>query len=200
MARSCIVAQAFPRSKTILYRVRDEVPRLVDSQTVFESRVFKVRTDVVAEDGKTCRFDIVEHPESYTVIARPSPNEVLLVRQYRHAAAQYLWELPAGSAEPGEDALAGVRRELREETGYSASAVRELLSTYMTPGFCTERMRYFIADGLESGQTQFDEDEDIETRIFRIDDALRMIQKGEIVDAKTIAGLLYCERFVPSSF
>lgn len=173
----------------------EEAPQLVDSQTVFESRVFKVRTDVVAQGGKTCRFDIVEHPVSYAVIARPKPDQVLLVRQYRHAAARYLWELPAGSAEPDEDPLEGARRELREETGYSATAVRELLTTYMTPGFCTERMCYFIADGLAGGQTEFDEDEDIETQTFSLAEALRMIESGQILDAKTIVGLLYLKRF-----
>jgi ADP-ribose pyrophosphatase len=157
--------------------------------------VFKVRSDVVRQAGKTCTFEIVEHPVSYTVIAQPSPDHVLLVRQYRHAAAQYLWELPAGSAAPGEDAVEGARRELREETGYSAAAVHEVLTTYMTPGFCTERMRYFVADGLVGGPTQFDEDEDIETQIFALADALRMIETGQIADAKTIVGLLCLERF-----
>ena len=173
----------------------EQLPELLESRPVFESRVFRVRTDEVRADGKICRYDIVEHPVSYTVIARPRPDSILLVRQYRHAAAQYLWELPAGSAEAGEDALEGVRRELREETGYAATVVRELLWSYMTPGFCTERMRYFIADGLTSGQTQFDEDENIETSIVRVDRALEMIRKREIVDAKTIVALLYFERF-----
>lgn len=175
----------------------DETPQVANSQVVFESRVFKVRTDMVSQGGKTRRVDIVEHPVSYTILARPRPGEVVLVRQYRHAALRYLWELPAGSAEPGEDALEGVRRELREETGYTATAVRELLATYMTPGYCTERMRYFIADGLASGQTEFDEDEDIQTKAVPIEDALRMIRNGEIVDAKTVVGLLYLEQFLP---
>ena len=174
----------------------EKLPRLVSSEPVLEGRVFKVRTDIVADDGKTLRFDIVEHPVSYTVLARPRADAVLLIRQYRHAAGAYLWELPAGSSEPGEDALDGVRRELREETGYSAETVREVLSSYMTPGFCTELMRYFIADGLTSGATEFDEDEDIETRTFGLDQALGMIESGEIVDAKTIVGLLYFARFV----
>jgi len=178
--------------------VTEKLPRLVSSEPIFESRVFKVRTDVVAENGKTLRFDIVEHPASYTIVARPREDAVLLVRQYRHAAGAYLWELPAGSSEPGEDALDGVRRELREETGYSAETVREFLSSYMTPGFCTELMRYFIADGLTSGATEFDEDEDIETRTFGIGEALAMIESGQIVDAKTIVGLLYFSRFVIS--
>jgi len=173
----------------------DEPPQVLQSENVFESRVFKVRVDTVSEGGKTRRIDIVEHPVSYTVIARPRPDQVLLVRQYRHATSRYLWELPAGSAEPGEDALEGVRRELREETGYLATAVREVLSTYMTPGYCTECMRYFVADGLTSGPTQFDEDEDIETKAVALEDALQMIRNGEIVDAKTVVGLLYFERF-----
>ena len=174
----------------------ESLPRLISSEPIFESRVFKVRTDVVAENGKTVRFDIVEHPVSYTIVARPRADAVLLVRQYRHAAGAYLWELPAGSSEAGEDALDGVRRELREETGYSAETVREFLSSYMTPGFCTELMRYYVADGLTSGATEFDEDEDIETQTFGIDRTVEMIERGEIIDAKTIVGLLYFVRFV----
>ena len=178
--------------------VTEKLPCLVSSEPVFEGRVFKVRSDVVAENGKNHVVDVVEHPVSYTILARPSADEVLLIWQYRHAAGGYLWELPAGSSEPGEAALDGVRRELREETGYSAETVREFLSSYMTPGFCTELMRYFVADGLTSGATEFDEDEDIETRTFAIDRALEMIESGEIVDAKTIAGLLYFTRFLRS--
>ncbi|MBV8727410.1 MAG: NUDIX hydrolase [Candidatus Eremiobacteraeota bacterium] len=169
---------------------------MVESETVFKGRVFKVRADVVSADGKTNRFDIVEHPMSYTVIARPKPDAVLLIRQYRHAAGAYLWELPAGSADADESPLDGVRRELREETGYSAETVREIFSTYMSPGFCTELMRYFVADGLTSGATQFDEDEDIETQTFDLEAAMAMIRAGEITDAKTVAGLLYFERFL----
>ncbi|MBV8688495.1 MAG: NUDIX hydrolase [Candidatus Eremiobacteraeota bacterium] len=168
----------------------------MSSEPVFEGRVFNVRTDTVALNGKPCRLDIVEHPASYAILARPSPQEVLLVRQYRHATEQFLWELPAGSSEPNEDAETGVKRELREETGYSAESVREFLWTYMTPGFCTEVMRYFVADGLTSGQTQFDEDEDVETQTFQLRDAVEMIREGRIIDAKTVLGLLYFERFM----
>ena len=157
-----------------------------------------MRTDIVTLNGKPSRVDIVEHPNSYAIIARPAPDQVLLVRQYRHAVGGYLWELPAGSADGDENAVDGVRRELREETGYSAQSVREVAATYMSPGFCTELMRYFVADGLTSGATEFDEDEDIETQSFPIERALAMIENGDIVDAKSIVGLLFCERFLKS--
>ena len=174
------------------------MPKVVQSDPILDCRVFRVRTDVITDNGKNHVVDIVEHPVSYTILARPHADEVLLIRQYRHAAGGYLWELPAGSSEPGEAPLDGVRRELREETGYSAETVREFLTSYMTPGFCTELMRYFVADGLTSGATEFDDDEDIETRTFRIDLALEMIESGEIVDANTIVGLLYFARYLSS--
>ncbi len=177
----------------------EERPQVISSEPVFEGRVFNVRVDVVRQNGKACRYDIVEHPVSYAIVARPQIDKVLLIRQYRHATGGYLWELPAGSSEPTEEAIDGVRRELREETGYSAESVREILSTYMTPGFCTEVMRFFVADGLTSGPTQFDEDEDIETQTFSLAQAIEMIRNGDIVDAKSIVGLLYFERFAHGS-
>ncbi|MBV8364479.1 MAG: NUDIX hydrolase [Candidatus Eremiobacteraeota bacterium] len=187
--------RSFAAAKRIA-NVAEKPPQVISSRPVFQGRVFNVRTDVIAPNGKPYAVDVVEHPHSYAIIARPSPREVILVRQYRHAAGAYLWELPAGSAEPDEDAIAGVRRELREETGYSARSVREVLSTYMTPGFCTELMRYFVCEGLTSGQTDFDEDEDIETATFTIERAIEMIEKREIVDAKSIVGLLFLDRFL----
>ena len=98
-------------------------PQVISSQERFSGRVFRVRTDdVVFDDGATARLDIVEHPGSYAVIATPSKNMLVLVKQYRHAVGRELWEIPAGTAEPGESVEAGALRELAEETGYRAGA------------------------------------------------------------------------------
>ena len=164
--------------------------KAIESHVVFEGKVFNVRQDTIERNGKLQRLDVVEHADSYTIIAQPTPTEVILVRQYRHAVGRDLWEFPAGMAEDGEDPKAGALRELREETGYRAGRIRQLHFTYMTPGFCSEGLYYFLAGDLTPGETQFDEDEDLETRTFSLEKALAMLRGGEIVDAKTTVGLL----------
>jgi len=167
-----------------------ENPTLVSSTEIFKGKVFTVRRDRLRTGEKTYDLDIVEHAQSYAVMARPSPGEVLLVKQYRHAASADLWEFPAGSADEDEDPKTGALRELREETGYSAGRIEQIYAGYLTPGFCTEFMRFFVADDLQAGATQFDEDEDIQTRCISIDEAFAMLRRGEITDAKTALGLL----------
>lgn len=145
------------------------------------------------DDGREVRLDIVEHPGSFAILARPGPERFLLVRQYRHPARAYLWELPAGKAEPGESPLDGAARELAEETGYRAARLEELASFYMTPGFCEERLHLVLADDLTLGEPSPDEDEAIEVRIVGLAEARGMAASGEIVDAKTLLAILWLE-------
>jgi ADP-ribose pyrophosphatase len=171
-----------------------ERPEVESSQRVFEGRVFNVRLDELRyEDGARYRCDVVEHPGSFTILAAPQPNEVVLVRQYRHPVGVCLWELPAGTAEGDEDPVAGAARELREETGYRAGRVRPFGELYATPGFCTEIMRFFYADELSAGEQALDEDERIEVGVFSTDAAWRLVDKGEIKDLKTVLALLWLE-------
>ena len=123
-------------------------------------------TTFVYADGSEHRLDVVEHGASLAIVATPTPREVVLVRQYRHAARAILWEVPAGSAEHGEIATDGARRELREETGYRTGRIRHVGSVWTTPGFCSEIMHFFHADGSLGGRTQFDDDERIEVASF----------------------------------
>lgn len=172
----------------------DEKPELCSSHRVFEGRVFNVRIDRIRyPDGAEHRVDVVEHPGSFTVLAMPAPNEVVLVRQYRHAVSKALWELPAGTAEPGEDPVAGAARELAEETGYRAGRVEPLGSLYATPGFCTETMHFFTARQLTAGEQMLDEDERIDVATFTRDAAWRLVAQGEIADMKTVLALLWTE-------
>ncbi|GAC1391586.1 MAG: NUDIX hydrolase [Vulcanimicrobiaceae bacterium] len=166
----------------------------VESRPIFEGRVFSVRQDIVEIGGQRRTLDIVKHPGSYCIIARPQPHTVVLIRQFRYAAGQELWELPAGKAEPNEDARDGALRELREETGYRAARIDPLFALYMTPGFCDEVLRFFVAQDLEPGPTEFDAEEEIETRVVTISQALEMLSKGEIADAKNAVGLLWLDR------
>jgi ADP-ribose pyrophosphatase len=118
---------------------------------------------------------------------------VLLERQYRHAAGVRIWELPAGSLEPDEDRLAAAKRELMEETGYTARKWEKALSFYVSPGFLTESMQVYLAQGLTKGKAQPEEDERIAIRFFSLRQAVAMAVSGKIIDAKTIAGILWLE-------
>jgi ADP-ribose pyrophosphatase len=114
-----------------------------------------------------------------------------LVRQYRYAIDAMLWELPAGMIEPGEDPLLAARRELEEETGYTAGRMRFLRSLYSTPGFCQERVHLFVAEDLTAGVQRQDDVEEIEVRVWTLKDAWALVESDELRDAKTQIGLAW---------
>jgi len=169
-----------------------ELPRQTASREIYSGRVFTVRTDtVVDEDGRTHNLDIVEHPGSYAIAALPAADRLVLVRQYRHAAGQALWEIPAGTAERDESCEDGALRELREETGYSADSLELLCTVYPTPGYCTERVHIYAARGLHAGPQQLEDDERIDVREVTLREAWEMQASGRIVDMKTVLALLW---------
>jgi ADP-ribose pyrophosphatase len=166
-------------------------PKLLKSEMVFNGGHIQVRVDRVIEPaGHETTREIVVHPGAVCVVARPGNDDVILIRQYRHSAGGELIEIPAGGLDPGEDPLEAARRELEEETGYSASKIIPHGSFWTTPGFTTEYMWLYEATDLKKTQTNPDEDEVIEVDIVKISEALQMIQDGRIRDAKTILGLL----------
>ncbi len=168
----------------------DEFPQVLESSIAFDGRVFRVRVDELRyDDGSVHRCDVVEHAETFGIIAMPTRDRIVLVRQYRHAAGRYLWEIPAGTAENGENPVAGASRELMEETGYRAGRVRHLGTLYMTPGFCTEAMHFLAAEELTAGEQSLDEDERIEVEAFALGDAWSLAAAGEIADVKTLLSL-----------
>ena len=172
--------------------------RVVSSKVVFRGPVFSVVSQQVEEpDGVRVRRDLVQHPGSIVILAVDDSGKVpkvLLERQYRHAAGTRLWELPAGSLDPGERPLPAAKRELLEETGYSASKWTKVLYFYVSPGFLTESMQVFLATGLKKGKAQPEEDERIAVRFFPLQQAVRMAMRGKIIDAKTIAPLLWLQK------
>ena len=172
--------------------------RVVSSKVVFRGPVFSVVSQQVEEpDGVRVRRDLVQHPGSIVILAVDDSGKVpkvLLERQYRHAAGTRLWELPAGSLDPGERPLPAAKRELLEETGYSASKWSKALYFYVSPGFLTESMQVFLATGLKKGKAQPEEDERIAVRFFPLKQAVRMAMRGKIIDAKTIAPLLWLQK------
>ena len=171
---------------------------IIESQTVFQGPVFSVVSQKVKEpDGIEVRRDIVQHNGSIVILAvdeTKRPPRVLLERQYRHAAGQRLWELPAGSLEPGEDKLSAAKRELLEETGFTAGKWQRALFFYVSPGFLNESMQVFLARNLKKGKAQPEEDERIAVRFFPLPQAIRMATTGKIQDAKTLASLFWLDK------
>ena len=164
---------------------------------LFSGRVFTLKRDRVAEpSGIVATRDMIAHPGSVVVLPLLGDGRIVLIRQYRHAVGQFLWELVAGHKEPNESAVAGAHRELLEETGYTARRVRKLLEYYPSPGLLGERMDIFLAEGLTKGKAQPEEDEKISQKIVTLREAEKWIRSGKIRDGKSVAGLLYYARFV----
>lgn len=169
--------------------------RIVSSRVSYKCPVFSVVTDEVIEPGGIrARRDTIRHSGSVVVLAldeRAKEPRVLLERQYRHAAKDFLWELPAGRIDRGERELAAAKRELLEETGYTARNWKKILCFYASPGFLGETMSIYLARGLRAGVAQPEADEKIATRFFSLSAAVRMARGGSIRDAKTISGILW---------
>jgi len=169
--------------------------RILSSRRVYRGPAFWVTTDDVVEpSGVRTRRDIVRHTGSVVILAVDggrSRQRILLERQYRHAAQQHLWELPAGRIDDGERPLAAAKRELLEETGYSAGRWKRVLHFYASPGFVAEPMSVYLATELSAGQAQPEADEVIYKRFVTLPKAVEMVLKGQIRDAKTISSVLW---------
>lgn len=174
--------------------------RVLSSTILCQARVFTVRHDEIIEpSGLKATRDIVAHPGSVVIIPVLEDGRIVLIRQFRYAAGQYLWELVAGHKEPGEDPAMGAQRELMEETGYAAKRVRKLFDIFPSPGLLGEQMDIYLAEGLTKGTARPEDDEKISARIVTLAEAERWIREAKIRDAKTIAGLLYYSKFVHSA-
>jgi ADP-ribose diphosphatase len=176
---------------------RRAIARLISSRKVYTGPVFSVTTDHVLEPGgiRTKR-DVVRHSGSVVILAvdkiGPRPR-ILLEYQYRHAAQEFMWELPAGRIDEGESELAAAKRELLEETGYTARHWKRILKYYPSPGFIDETMAIYLASGLKAGVAQPEADEKITVKLVSLPAALKMLAKSDIRDGKTISGILWLE-------
>lgn len=171
---------------------RKPLATVLSSKVVFKGRVFGVRRETVIEPGGVEAIrEIVTHPGSVVVLPVFADGRVLMIRQYRHSVRQYLWELVAGSKDPGESFEEGAHRELLEETGYTARQMRKLLDLFPTPGFVSENMVIFLAEGLKLGKAQPEADEKIKLRIFGLREIEDWVRVGKIRDAKSVAGILH---------
>jgi ADP-ribose pyrophosphatase len=162
--------------------------------TVYDGKIFRVERDRVRmPNGREATLEVVRHPGSVVLLPVPEPGHVILVRQYRYPVDGHLWELAAGSLDPGEDPAAGAARECEEETGWVPADVELIGRFYPTPGYCDELMNFFRLTGLArrtGGEAALpDEDEDLEVRTFPVDELRRMVRRGEIQDLKTAVGV-----------
>jgi len=165
--------------------------KILSSRLAYKGGHIEVREDRVIEPaGHEALREIVVHPGAVCIVARPTVEEIILVRQYRHAAGRELLEIPAGTLHHGEDPRECALRELEEETGYRAAKMIERSRFWTTPGFTTEFMSLYEASDLTKTQPNPDDDEVIEVEITSRSEALQMIEDGRIQDAKSILGLL----------
>jgi len=172
---------------------------VISSKLSYEGPLFRVYTDEILEQGRKVMRDVVRHNGSVVVLAiddAKSKRDPLIVmeRQYRHAAKEYLLEVPAGKLEEGEDALAGAKRELLEETGFRAARWRKMVRYFASPGFLGEWMQVFIAEGLTVGEAQPEYDEQLEIEMMPLSKLLAMIEAGKVHDGKTLISVMLYDR------
>jgi len=174
----------------------------LDSRRVYTGRVVRLDVDTVRfPDGSTGQLELIRHPGAAAIVpcASDPPGAdptILLIRQFRYATGGQLWEIPAGTLDPGEDPEACARRELLEETGVTAARLERLTSIWTTPGFTTEVIHLYLATGLTTGEPSRERDEFIDVEPQPLSRVLELIRGGEIRDAKTVAAILYMAGFV----
>ena len=175
----------------------------LESRRVYDGRVVRVEVDTVRfPDGSTGELEIIRHPGAAAIVpctsdpqGDPDPT-ILLIRQYRYATGGFLWEIPAGTLNPGEDPEACARRELLEEAGVTAGRLQRLTSIWTTPGFTDEVIHLYLASGLTAGKPSRERDEFIEVVPQPLSQVLARIRDGEVRDAKTVVAILYMAGFV----
>ena len=176
-------------------------PGRIGSRRAYTGKIISLDVDTVRfPDGSVGELEMVRHPGASAVVpflTDPTGDDpqVLLIRQYRYAAEGYLYEIPAGRLNPGENPRECASRELKEETGCSAERVDELFTMYTTPGFTDEKIHLFMATGLVAGETKHEADEFLDLHPMRLSRALEMVEAGGIQDAKTALGLLFAAGF-----
>jgi ADP-ribose pyrophosphatase len=164
----------------------------LSSKKVYQGRVFTVSVDRVRlPKGIERDMDVVRHAVSVVLLVMPDPGSIVLVRQYRHPVAKWLWEVPAGTLEEGENPEDAARRECEEETGYAAAHLERLGAYLPVPGYCDEEMIFYRMTGLSRPVQPLapDEDEDLEVQVFSMEDARKLLHEGEVVDMKSALGL-----------
>jgi ADP-ribose pyrophosphatase len=165
--------------------------KTLSSERIYEGAILNLRRDTVAvKDGRTSHREIVEHNGGVVIIGITDEGKIPLVKQYRKAAEKAVLEMPAGKLEKGEDPQEAARRELKEETGYTAGKIRKLTAGYSSIGYSTEILHTYLATELTPGETDFDENEAIDIYEVSVEKLYEMAMNGELEDIKTIAAAL----------
>ena len=160
------------------------------TETIYQARVFRLcRETVSLPNGVTTTLDVIRHPGSSAIVPLLSDDQVVMIKQYRHSLRKYLWEIPAGTLNPGEDFLQCARRELKEEAGYQADHFEKLTEILPAPGYSDEVIEIFLASDLRPAPQSLDQDEVLEVALLPLDKTLAMIRDGRIQDAMSIIGL-----------
>lgn len=163
----------------------------ISSETVYQGRLVNLRVDTVRlSNGRVSTREVVQHPGAVAIVPVLPDLNVVLVEQFRQAAGKVLLEIPAGTLDPGEDPLACLERELREEVGYSPGVVEHLFSSYLAPGYSSEMLHCYLATDLIPSPGTPDRDEVLYTRQMPLEQAAEMVLRGEVQDAKTVCGVL----------
>ncbi len=164
----------------------------LSSTDIYRGKVINLRKDKVRlPDGREATREIVEHRGAVVILALVPEKKIIMIKQFRKAVEEVLWELPAGTLEPGEDLENCARRELEEETGYYPREIKKLMTFFSSPGFCNEKLTLFLAQDLERREKNEDADEFIQVQLVTLEETLAMIKNNIIKDAKTIIGILY---------
>ena len=171
------------------------MPAKIQDRTIIHTgRVFTmVREKVSLANGADTELEVIEHPGAAAIVPFIDTDHILMLRQYRHAVKTNLWEIPAGTLDPQESVMICAQRELVEETGYRAADWQEIGEIVPVPGYSNERIHIFLARDMTEEEQNLDEDEIIEVHRFAFDEAIAMIRRGEIQDAKTISGLFLAQ-------
>ena len=168
----------------------------IDSKLIYEGKILSLRVDTVKGPNGVSKREIIDHSQAVTIIPYQKPGSIYLIHQFRKPTEQILIELPAGCMESNEEPIVAAARELKEETGFTASSLTKVGEMYMAPGFCNEYMHFYIAEELKSGETDMDLDEYMEMKEYSLSELKEMIKEKKIIDAKTVLGVYFIEEYI----
>jgi ADP-ribose pyrophosphatase len=180
-----------------LYEGQNMTIKVNSSATLYQGRVFELlKENVTLDNGVTIDLDVINHPGASAIIPFPHKDAVTMIKQYRHAVRDIIWEIPAGTLDPHESPLECAKRELIEETGFSANVWEKIGEIIPVPGYSNERIHIFLAADLMPAQQNLDKDEVLDVHEVALNTAIEMIYEGKIRDSKTICGLFMATKWL----